>query len=86
VGPCFLIALNEAGQEWRIDYSDPEFPIVEVANVGRILHDGFLRADNKIFYIAPQTDNWMAAIDVETMEVVEMSGTGNTPHPGSGAV
>ena len=59
---------------------------MKVENVGRILHDGFLRADNKIFYIASQTDNWMAAIDVESMEIVEMIGTGNTPHPGSGAV
>ena len=86
VGPYFLIALKEAGQVWRIDYSDPDFPIVKVANVGRILHDGFLRADNKMFYIASQTDNWMAVIDVESMEIVEMIGTGNTPHPGSGAV
>lgn len=86
VGPYFLIALKEAGQVWRIDWSDPEFPIEKVTNVGRILHDGFLRADNRMFYIASQTDNWMAVIDVEAMEIVEMIGTGNTPHPGSGAV
>ena len=86
VGPYFLIALKEAGQVWRIDYSDPSFPITKVANVGHILHDGFLSADNKYFYLASQVDDWMAVIDVAKMEVVERIPTGDTPHPGSGAI
>lgn len=85
VGPYFLIGLKEAGQVWRIDYSDPEFPIDRVANVGHILHDGFLSPDNTRFYIAAQTDDWMAVIDVETMTIVEQIPTGKVPHPGSGA-
>ncbi len=86
VGPYFLIALKEAGQVWRIDYSDPSFPITKVANVGHILHDGFLSADNRYFYLASQVDDWMAVIDVAKMEVVERIPTGDTPHPGSGAI
>lgn len=86
VGPYFIIALKEAGQMWRIDYSDPEFPIDKVENVGRILHDGFLNLDNTRFYIASQTDNWMTVIDVVNWQIVEKIPTGETPHPGSGAV
>ena len=85
VGPYFILGLKEAGQVWRIDYSDPEFPIDQVENVGRILHDGFLSPDNTRFYIASQEDNWMAVIDVENWELVEQIPTGDTPHPGSGA-
>ncbi len=86
VGPYFLIALKEAGQIWRIDFSDPDFPIDKIEDVGNILHDGFLSPDNKYFYVASQTDNWMAVIDVENAELVEKIPTGDTPHPGSGAV
>ncbi|MGD2057943.1 MAG: cytochrome D1 domain-containing protein [Anaerolineales bacterium] len=86
VGPYFIIALKEAGQVWRIDYSDPDFPIDKVKNVGHILHDGFLSPDNTRFYLASQADNWMAVIDVENWELVDQISTGDTPHPGSGAV
>lgn len=85
VGPYFLVALKEAGQVWRIDWSQPDFPMTTVNNVGHILHDGFLSPDNQTFYLAAQTDNWMAAIDVATMTVVERIPTGSIPHPGSGA-
>jgi nitrite reductase (NO-forming)/hydroxylamine reductase len=86
VGPYFILALKEAGQVWRIDYSNPDFPIDKVKNVGRILHDGFLSPDNQRFYLASQNDNWMAVIDVANWELIEQIPTGDTPHPGSGAV
>lgn len=85
VGPYFIIALKEAGQMWRIDYSQPDFPITKLADVGRILHDGFLSPDNKRFYIASQEDNQMVVVDVENWKVVARINTGDTPHPGSGA-
>lgn len=53
--------------------------------LGRILHDGFLSPDNKHFYLASQTDNWMTVIDVDTWQIVDKISTGDTPHPGSGA-
>ncbi|MFC2030551.1 cytochrome D1 domain-containing protein [Chloroflexota bacterium] len=85
VGPYFILALKEAGQMWRIDYSRPDFPIDKVEGVGNILHDGFLSPDNRSFYIASQNDNWMAVIDVENWKLVAKIPTGDTPHPGSGA-
>lgn len=86
VGPYFIIGLKEAGQVWRIDYSQPDFPVDKLENVGHILHDGFLSPDNTRFYIASQTDDYMAVIDVENWTLVDTIPTGNTPHPGSGAV
>ena len=85
VGSYFILGLKEAGQMWRVDWSDPEFPIERVENVGHILHDGFLSPDNTRFYIASQDDNWMGVIDVENWELVEQIETGIKPHPGSGA-
>jgi nitrite reductase (NO-forming)/hydroxylamine reductase len=85
-GPYFVLALKEAGQMWRIDWSKPDFPIDKVEDVGNILHDGFLNTDNTMFYIASQTDNWMAVIDVKNWKLVKKIPTGKKPHPGSGAV
>ena len=85
VGPYFLVALKEAGQVWRIDWSKPDFPIVRLEKVGHILHDGFLSEDNRTFYLAAQLDNWMAAIDVEKMQLITEIETGAVPHSGSGA-
>ncbi len=86
VGPYFIIALKEAGQVWRIDYSQPDFPITKLENVGHILHDGFLSPDNGRFYLASQEDDWIAVIDVANWTLVTQIQTGDTPHPGSGAV
>ncbi|WP_457664675.1 cytochrome D1 domain-containing protein [Thiolapillus sp.] len=86
VGPYFLMALKEGGQVWRIDWSKPDFPVTKVANVGKILHDGFLREDNKTFYLASQSSNWVAAIDVASMKILKKIPTGKKPHPGEGAV
>ncbi len=85
VGPYFVMALKEAGQVWRIDFSKPDFPVEKVLNVGKILHDGFMSHDNKYLFLAAQNSNYMAVIDVEKMEVVETLETGKQPHPGPGA-
>lgn len=85
VGPYFLMALKEAGQVWRIDYAKEGFPVTKLTEVGEILHDGFLSPDNKRFFLAAQSSNYMAVIDVETMEVEGRIATGKQPHPGPGA-
>lgn len=85
VGPYFIIALKEAGQVWRIDYSQPDFPIAALPNVGHVLHDGFLSPDNSRFYLASQEDDWVAVIDVATWQLITTIQTGDMPHPGSGA-
>lgn len=93
VGPYFLMALKEAGQVWRIDWSKPDFPVTKTLQVGEILHDGFLTPDNKTFFIASQLSDWVSAIDVETMAFKKTEAcpdghirTGKKPHPGSGAI
>ena len=85
VGPYFIIALKEAGQLWRIDYSKPDLPIDKLEGVGNVLHDGFLSPDNTRFYVASQKDNWMAVVDVANWKLLDKISTGKTPHPGSGA-
>ena len=86
IGPYFIIALKEAGQVWRIDYSDPSYPVEKVKQLGHILHEGFFNEDNTMFYEASQEDDWMAVIDVVKWELVEFIPTGDKPHPGPGAM
>ncbi len=86
VGPYFLLNLKDAGQVWRVDYSDPTFPTVKLEGVGNILHESFLTPDQKTYYVASQASDWMAAIDVESMELIAQIPTGTKPHPGPGAM
>ena len=86
IGPYFIIALKEAGQVWRIDYSDPSYPIAKVKGAGRILHEGFFNEDNTMFYEASQEDDVMTVIDVASWEIVTQILTGDKPHPGPGAM
>ena len=86
VGPYFLMALKEGGQVWRIDWSKPDFPVDKLENVGKILHDAFLTPDNKTFYLASQSSDWMSAIDVKSLKIIKQIKTGKKPHPGEGAV
>ncbi|MCP4415037.1 MAG: hypothetical protein GY805_00345 [Chloroflexi bacterium] len=86
IGPYFLLNLKDAGQVWRVDYSDPTFPIVKLEGVGDILHESFLIPDQSTYYVASQASDWMAAIDVESMELIAQIPSGVKPHPGPGAV
>lgn len=86
VGPYFLINLKDAGQVWRVDYTDLDAPIVKLEGVGDILHESFLTPDQATYYVASQASNWMAAIDVESMELITQIPAGSKPHPGPGAV
>jgi len=86
VGPYFLLNLKDAGQVWRVDYTDFDAPIVKLEGVGDILHESFLTPDQSIYYVASQASNWMAAIDVETMELITQIPAGEKPHPGPGAM
>jgi len=86
VGPYFLVNLKEAGQVWRIDYSKPDFPVVKLENVGKILHEGFETPDQKYFYATSQASNWMAVIDVANWKLATKIPTGEKPHPGPGAI
>jgi DNA-binding beta-propeller fold protein YncE/mono/diheme cytochrome c family protein len=85
-GPYFLVNLKEAGQVWRIDYSKPDFPVVKLENVGKILHEGFETPDQKYFYVTSQASNWMAVVDIANWKLVTKIPTGQKPHPGPGAI
>ncbi|MEZ4862507.1 MAG: cytochrome D1 domain-containing protein [Caldilineaceae bacterium] len=85
-GPYFIMLLKEAGQAWRIDYSDSEFPIEKIERVGDILHEGFSNPDQSLFYATSQGSNLMGVIDVANWKLVKQIPTGNKPHPGPGAV
>lgn len=86
VGPYFIMLLKEAGQAWRIDYSDPEFPIEKLERVGEILHEGFSNPDQTLFYATSQGSNLMGVIDVANWELVKQIPTGAKPHPGPGGI
>lgn len=86
VGPYFIMLLKEAGQAWRIDYSDPEFPIEKLERVGDVLHEGFSNPDQTLFYATSQGSNLMGVIDVANWELVKQIPTGAKPHPGPGGI
>lgn len=87
IGPYFEFALKDAGQVWVVDYSKPDFPVIKkIANVGRILHDGFLTPDGRYFQIASQEDGVIVVIDLEELEIVKKIPAGKQPHPGPGAI
>ncbi len=85
-GPYFLLALKEAGEVWRVDWSQPDFLVTKLAGVGQDLHDGFLSPDNRTLYLAAAGSDWMAVVDVPTMTLLTTIPTGDVPHPGPGAV
>ena len=82
----FVIALENSGQVWIIDYSKPGMPISKVKNVGRHLHDAFLSPDGRYLMIASYDDNIVAAIDLKEKRIVKKLPGGCQPHVGSGAV
>ncbi len=86
VGPYFLASLKEAGQLWRINWGKEGFPVKKAKNVGKILHEMFLDPSNEEAYVASQTSNHIAVVDVESMKVTDTIETGVKPHPGPGAL
>lgn len=101
----FIVALKEGGHVWGIDVSktgeEKGFPIVvDVPNVGRILHDAFLDEEGRYFMIAAQgdktkpslldpsvqDDGHMAIVDMVEGKLVNQLPAGIMPHPGPGAV
>jgi YVTN family beta-propeller protein len=82
----FVIALENSGQVWIIDYSKPEMPISKVKDVGRHLHDAFLSPDGRYLMVASYDDNTVPVIDLKEKKVVKKLPGGCQPHVGSGAV
>jgi len=81
-----VIALENAGQVWIIDYSKPDMPVTEVKNVGRHLHDALLSPDGRYLMVASYDDNTFPVVDLKEKKLVKQIPGGCVPHVGSGAV
>ncbi|ELY82942.1 cytochrome D1 domain-containing protein [Natrinema gari] len=83
---CFLLVLKDAGTVWFVDYGEPEFPIVDEIDVGRVLHDGVFSPDDRYFYLASQAEDCLYVLDVRQRTVVGRVPTAGPPHPSPGAL
>ncbi len=81
-----VIAVENAGQVWIIDYSKPDMPVTEIKNVGRHLHDAVLSPDGRYVIIASYDDNNFPVVDLKEKKVVAKIPGGCTPHFGSGSI
>lgn len=82
----FVMALEQSGQVWVVDLSNPDFPVTKIKDVGRHLHDAFMSPSGRYVAMASYDDNVIAAIDLQEMKVVRKMPAGRQPHVGSGAV
>jgi mono/diheme cytochrome c family protein/DNA-binding beta-propeller fold protein YncE len=82
----FVIALEQAGQVWIVDLSDPDMTITVIRDVGRHLHDAFLSPDGRHVFIASYDDDHIAVIDLAEKRLARTIPAGCQPHLGSGAV
>jgi len=81
-----VIAIENAGQVWIIDYSKKGFPVTKIKNVGRHLHDAVLSPDGRYVMIASYKDNNFPVVDLKTKKVIKKIPGGCVPHLGSGSI
>ena len=81
-----VVALENSGQVWVIDYSKPDMPVTKVKNVGRHLHDAILSPDGRYVMVASYGDSTFPVVDLKEKIVVKKIPGGCVPHVGSGAV
>ena len=82
----FAIALENAGQVWVVDLNKPDYPVTQITDVGRHLHDAFLSHGGKNLMIASYDDSIVAAIDLEQRKIIKKLPAGCVPHVGGGSV
>lgn len=83
--PVWAVALKESGYVAIVDYSKPDFPITQMIEAQRFLHDGGFDHTGRYLAIAANMQNQVAVIDVEQRKRVALIDTGTKPHPGRGA-
>ncbi len=83
--PLWIANLKESGFIALIDYSKPDFPMVEKLATQRFLHDGGFDHSKRFIMMAANMKNEMVVIDVKGKKFVTKFETGNKPHPGRGA-
>lgn len=82
----FAIALENAGQVWIVDLKSPDFPVTQIKDVGRHLHDAFLSHGGRKLMVASYDDSIVAAIDLEERKLIKKLPAGCVPHVGGGSV
>lgn len=83
--PYWVMGLKESGYVGIVDYSQPDFPMIEKIAADVALHDGGWDHTGRYFIIAANAQNKLMVIDVKEQELVAGIETGQTPHPGRGA-
>jgi nitrite reductase (NO-forming)/hydroxylamine reductase len=82
----FAIALENAGQVWVVDLTQPDFPVTPITNVGRHLHDAFLSHGGRNLMVASYDDSIVAAVDLGEKKIIKKLEAGCVPHVGGGSV
>lgn len=82
--PMWVVALKESGHLAFVDYSQPDFPMVERLDGARLLHDGGWDHTQR-YFIAASATGQLVVTDVKDHVVVAHIPTGALPHPGRGA-
>jgi nitrite reductase (NO-forming)/hydroxylamine reductase len=83
--PLWVINLKESGHVALVDYSKPDFPIVQKFEAERFLHDGGWDHTGRYFMVAANMRDSMVVIDVKEKKFLTKFKTGTKPHPGRGA-
>ncbi len=83
---AFAIALENAGQVWVVDLTQPDFPVTQITGVGHHLHDAFLSHGGRKLMVASYDDSIVAAIDLEEKKIIKKLEAGCVPHVGGGSV
>lgn len=83
--PLWLINLKESGFVGVVDYSKPDFPMINKIAAERFLHDGGWDKTGRYLLVAANMKNSVAVIDAKEKKLVTKFETGVKPHPGRGA-
>ena len=83
--PVWVVSLKESGHVALVDYSKPDFPVVNKIAAERFLHDGGWDNDKRYFLVAANMRDQMVVVDVKEQKLVTKFETGIKPHPGRGA-
>ncbi len=83
--PVWVMGLKESGYVAIVDYSQPDFPLVERIAADLFLHDGGWDHTGRYFITAANAQNKLMVVDVKNQVLVAGIETGKVPHPGRGA-
>lgn len=83
--PLWVVSLKESGHVALVDYSKPNFPMVDKIAAERFLHDGGWDHTQRYFMVAANMRDQISVVDVKEKKLVTNFEIGIKPHPGRGA-